>query len=292
MGKMKNQTSEQYLLNNGAEAKWWKYGSPPPGDIVFDSDIETPSLNGLTIESVVGGLSIGGKPLTELPFSQAKKVIQDIADGGDGCFACGTQKKELLGDAIYSFFAKEKMSLLFTWLEDEYKNLGKAVSYASWTAESFTTMYLGDVYYSDQPVKAKKPESLHWQTKNYTWNVEDYDFSIPESPISYKSFGVSYPAPASVAPPESHYARAQSITEMVPDLTRIVVPCPAETLDIPGSTARCGYSSTIFQIVIHLNDHHRWDRATQIADWLETLDADLTVPFPSTTMDGDTQNED
>lgn len=43
---------------------------------------------------------------------------------------------------------------------------------------------------------------------------------------------------------------------------------------------RCwhGHSGTISYMIQHLNDHSQWTRE-QIADWLETLDADLTFPI-------------
>jgi hypothetical protein len=52
---------------------------------------------------------------------------------------------------------------------------------------------------------------------------------------------------------------------------------------IPGLNARvtcpasdCEQNRTIWDMVQHLNDHHEWTREA-IADWSETLDADLTV---------------
>lgn len=49
-------------------------------------------------------------------------------------------------------------------------------------------------------------------------------------------------------------------------------PCPA-----------CWGSGTTLSLILHLNDWHRWSRDA-IADWLETLDVDLTVQ-PAATGD-------
>lgn len=40
---------------------------------------------------------------------------------------------------------------------------------------------------------------------------------------------------------------------------------------------RCANTATVQRMIVHLNDNHRWSRE-QIADWLETLDVDLTFP--------------
>lgn len=41
------------------------------------------------------------------------------------------------------------------------------------------------------------------------------------------------------------------------------------------STSSCFFAADLQTVIIHLNDHHKWTRE-QIADWLETLDLDLS----------------
>jgi len=52
------------------------------------------------------------------------------------------------------------------------------------------------------------------------------------------------------------------------------VPCPVKG-HLGG--ADCSHSNDVMRIVVHLNDNHRWTRE-QVADWLETLDVDLSFP--------------
>jgi hypothetical protein len=62
---------------------------------------------------------------------------------------------------------------------------------------------------------------------------------------------------------------AQEVSEIVPALTRHIVPCPRE-----GS---CGKNNLqLDRAIIHLNDSHEWSRE-KIADWLDSLDIDLTI---------------
>lgn len=41
----------------------------------------------------------------------------------------------------------------------------------------------------------------------------------------------------------------------------------------------CGFHSYLFGLVMHLNDYHKMSR-DGIADWLDTLDVDLSFPVP------------
>lgn len=50
------------------------------------------------------------------------------------------------------------------------------------------------------------------------------------------------------------------------------VPCPKGCR--PGF-----HEGNIASLIVHLNDDHKWSRE-QIADWLDTLDVDLSFPVP------------
>lgn len=54
-----------------------------------------------------------------------------------------------------------------------------------------------------------------------------------------------------------------------------VLPGLTEEKDCP---TKCGRRSSLYQLIQHLNDKHEWTRE-KIADWLETLDVDLTFPI-------------
>lgn len=60
---------------------------------------------------------------------------------------------------------------------------------------------------------------------------------------------------------------------LLPEM-KTTVQCPGTYKD---PFARCPGRSSISGTIMHLNDHHQWSRL-QIADWLDTLDADLTFP--------------
>lgn len=71
------------------------------------------------------------------------------------------------------------------------------------------------------------------------------------------------------------------LTEAIPiinDLS-VRVDCPTGCFFRNSHTP---FRDTVLWLVIHLNDRHRWSRE-DIADWLETLDMDLSFPVPEDT---------
>lgn len=60
-----------------------------------------------------------------------------------------------------------------------------------------------------------------------------------------------------------------SLREICPGLPRLCATCP--------DCAQGPYRGEL--VVIHLNDYHHWTRE-KIADWLDTLDVDLTLAGP------------
>jgi len=63
---------------------------------------------------------------------------------------------------------------------------------------------------------------------------------------------------------------AEPLVSAIPGLAEVVT-CPCG----------CNVKKAIWSMVIHLNDAARWSRE-QIADWLDTLDADLRFKLPET----------
>lgn len=79
--------------------------------------------------------------------------------------------------------------------------------------------------------------------------------------------------------PDEHSEMIARRQEVYDKLTRVKEAVPA----IDSHKAQCPHDecdrASIFHLVILLNDTHEWSRR-EIADWLETLDADLTFPMP------------
>lgn len=53
----------------------------------------------------------------------------------------------------------------------------------------------------------------------------------------------------------------------------------------------CTNIAVVLSTVVHLNDMHEWNRETQIADWLESLDIDLNIKLPEEGNDAEAANE-
>lgn len=69
------------------------------------------------------------------------------------------------------------------------------------------------------------------------------------------------------------------IAQHFPEMRRFRMRCP-ECVKARKYSLWASLESSLFALVIHLNDDHKWDR-NRIADFLETLDVDLTFQVPS-----------
>lgn len=67
----------------------------------------------------------------------------------------------------------------------------------------------------------------------------------------------------------------QELAELIPALRTAKRKCPACKPTIKHGRKVKITKDPLFHLVQHLNDHHRWTRE-RIADWLDTLDVDLT----------------
>lgn len=63
----------------------------------------------------------------------------------------------------------------------------------------------------------------------------------------------------------------------LPDLATEAL-CPTPVDDKFNFGKACGTGLSLWYMIQHLNDHHEWSRE-KIADWLETLDANITFPI-------------
>ena len=77
----------------------------------------------------------------------------------------------------------------------------------------------------------------------------------------------SYIMPGSYASLIRPNSVVSQLADIVPSLTTHIAHCPVPDYCITGSVA---------ELIQHLNDWHTWTREA-IADWLDTLDVDLTV---------------
>lgn len=106
------------------------------------------------------------------------------------------------------------------------------------------------------------PETKHWLNKH----MED----LKTKPKPEEHFKEKYFSPLTkpkLTPQLSSATVLGALGAVCPDLLQISVKCP-----------RCEspHSNSIAEIIMHLNDSTPWTRE-QIADWLETLDADLNL---------------
>lgn len=71
--------------------------------------------------------------------------------------------------------------------------------------------------------------------------------------------------------------------DVIPGLSGMKILCPGYMAILPRPyCTECRWSAErpLCDVIIHLNDSHKWTRDA-IADWLETLDFDLTIRVPT-----------
>lgn len=83
---------------------------------------------------------------------------------------------------------------------------------------------------------------------------------------------MSAPKPAYKTPGHLGSEVARALEAVLPGMLTFIR-CPA----CPQGTDR---TRSVSEQIVHLNDEHRWTRE-QVADWLESLDVDLTFPVPA-----------
>lgn len=88
------------------------------------------------------------------------------------------------------------------------------------------------------------------------------------------SFAAFDPACKPVSPPDeaTYYTETKIFRDLIPGFAKMKQRCPVKT---------CKATDIEFlqDTIIHLNDHHKWKRE-RVAEWLETLDHDLTFKTP------------
>lgn len=100
-----------------------------------------------------------------------------------------------------------------------------------------------------------------FQDAGHTTPLDWFKFFYGDDPASHSEM---------VARRQKVYEKLSRVQQAVPALGNHKTRCPHDG---------CEYQTSIFNLVILLNDTHEWSRQ-EIADWLETLDADLTFPTP------------
>lgn len=115
---------------------------------------------------------------------------------------------------------------------------------------------------------------------HYAWDGSRLLISAdgePVGPVGYVYVPpVPKPATSKSAPKKADYSDSGALLETVLPALEQTVACPAcGNSDDPV----CSSGECLEWIIIGLNDRHKWTRE-QIADWLESLDIDLTFPVP------------
>lgn len=102
----------------------------------------------------------------------------------------------------------------------------------------------------------------------------------PNEVVPFSMYGKFQKSEPYTYTPELGTTVGNSLCRALPDLYKITVQCPYyfET-ELPTDTEeiareRCSLNATIMEVVIHLNDSHKWTREA-VADWTDSLDADL-----------------
>jgi hypothetical protein len=65
------------------------------------------------------------------------------------------------------------------------------------------------------------------------------------------------------------------MVRLIPALEKFTVTCPVVPFSEGFPLSNCAYPDFLSDIIIHLNDEHKWSRE-RIADWLDTLPVDLS----------------
>lgn len=111
-----------------------------------------------------------------------------------------------------------------------------------------------------------KEVHYHWGQGCTPLVIDSDGYALPT--ISPEPMGPK-PKPAPYVPsPNSGYGDSgRLLGSVLPGLSASVT-CP-----------ECSTAGTLDSVIIHVNDGHHWTRE-RIADWLDTLDVDLTFPVP------------
>lgn len=133
-----------------------------------------------------------------------------------------------------------------------------------------------------QTTKHPLPPVICWQCKgvgrydygskpvHYVWDGGPLLIAATGEPVGPVPAQTLYAPAQSKQLPQTSYRDSGTLLESVLPALELTQGCPA---------IHCERQRTITDLVIHLNDHHKWSREA-IADWLETLDIDLTFPVP------------
>jgi hypothetical protein len=130
--------------------------------------------------------------------------------------------------------------------------------------------------------KSKHGGILHLQQPESIWDLpkgEPVFFQGgPHGHISHiegaQSFAAFDPATKPLEPLDeaTYYSETKIFRDLIPGFSKMKQPCPVKS---------CKATDIEFlqDTIIHLNDHHKWKRE-RVAEWLETLDHDLTFKTP------------
>lgn len=113
-----------------------------------------------------------------------------------------------------------------------------------------------------------KPDGVKWPKSKPTneWMSTGY-FPEDHEMSSLKSTSPAEAAPTPAASADKAFSQqAHRLKKLIPDMNRTVV-CP--TAITTSEIGECGNRS-VFDMIMHLNDTHRWTRA-RVAEWMDEL---------------------
>lgn len=205
------------------------------------------------------------------------------------------------------FVATPKMGDVYTFGSDNLSEYGVAVSVSM---ELMAQNYLGTMEYAKKLAakewnlyfaKHGQPAWITAALKQWGEKSQSKHLTIDDiKAAKEKILQAGYAATPSWGQDWGYGKDVVSGSTVVGDLTHLLpglqetVQCPARnkysctTCVVTGALcthgqdekhrSRCPQTLTIQRMIVHLNDTHRWARETEIADWLETLDVDLSFP--------------
>src|ERR1035437_6389083 len=114
--------------------------------------------------------------------------------------------------------------------------------------------------------------------KGSSWFAGITDLPITASAI-YKQYADAFQKRliAAINPLSTTLSPMAELNQLIPNLaTQVTCPLGGDDANMTTNVSGCYQPNSIAKMVIHLNDGHEWSRES-IADWLESLDIDLTL---------------
>lgn len=184
----------------------------------------------------------------------------------------GYTQKTISNSLLYKDYEKEAIAYVKRQLARELTDriLDKQFEAEEKKKEEYNSVGYNEylLYSSDLEKWYKK-----WSKKNdFVFSIDSaYANPAEEFKLNKNSYHASYHAGGVVGPVLNQE------NEVVKELTKYFGDCLKDVVKYPcNCNTKSEESSALKTVIIHLNDHCQWTRE-KIADWLETLDIDITL---------------